>query len=58
MPDRGLLEEGTCPKCKGLMQRKHMIRDDGFGIEYSYWECRCGYRVKNNGEEIPRDENL
>jgi len=44
----------TCPKCHGSMSRKSKINEKVINIDYIYFECRCGYRVKENGEEMER----
>ena len=37
------------------MIRHAKINDDVTGIKYRYLECRCGYKVKEDGEELPRE---
>lgn len=45
-----------CPKCCGKMKRKGKVNEKVTGVDFYYFECRCGYRVKENGEEMERAE--
>ena len=45
-----------CPKCGGEMPRIGRFNKDCSGYEFYYFECRCGYRVKENGEEMERSK--
>jgi NMD protein affecting ribosome stability and mRNA decay len=46
-----------CPKCKDKMIRIAKVNEKTTGIDYYYFESRCGYRVKESGEEIERNQN-
>ena len=49
------MEIKLCPKCQGQMTKNARISEDVTHIEYRYWECRCGFCIKFDGEEFRKD---